>query len=51
MRVSGIHLTRDSWVSVMYSEELNFTTSAVTLRRTDRHGIVGQKSSDFQLFL
>ncbi|SRR5713101_10044962 len=47
----GIHLRRDSWVSVMYAEELNSTTSSVTLRRTDRQGIVGQKSSHFQLFL
>jgi hypothetical protein len=44
----GIRLTRDSLVSVMYAEELNSTTSSVTLQRTDRHGIVGQKPSDFQ---
>ena len=37
-----------SWVSVMYAEELNSTTSAVTLQRTDRHGMLGQKPSDFQ---
>ncbi len=45
---AGIHLRWDSWVSVMYAEELNSTTSSVTLRRTDRHGIVGQKSSNFR---
>jgi len=37
---AGIHLRWDSWVSVRYAEELNSTTSSVTLRRTDRHGIV-----------
>jgi hypothetical protein len=37
--------------SVMYAEELNATTSSVTLQRTDRHGILGQKPSDFQVFL
>ncbi len=36
----GSRLRRDSWVSVRYAEELNSTTSSVTLRRTDRHGIV-----------
>jgi hypothetical protein len=49
MRILGIHLRRDSWVSVMYAEELNSTTSSVTLQSTDRHGILGQKSSDFQV--
>jgi hypothetical protein len=44
----GIRLTRDSLVSVMYAEELNSTTSSVTLQRADRHGILGQKPSDFQ---
>jgi hypothetical protein len=39
----GIHLRRDSWVSVRYAEGLNATTSSVTLQRTDRQGIVGQK--------
>jgi hypothetical protein len=47
----GIRLRRDSWVSVMYAEELNSTKSSVSLQRTDRHGILGQKSFDFQLFL
>ncbi len=48
---SGIRLRRDSWVSVMYAEGLNSTTSSATLQRTDRHEIVGQKPSDFQVFL
>src|SRR6266852_6159805 len=40
---TGIRLRRDNWVSVRYAEELNSTTSSVTLQRTDRHGILGQK--------
>jgi hypothetical protein len=44
-------LKRDSLVSVMYSEELDSSKSSVTLQRTDRHGILGQKPSDFQLSL
>jgi len=44
-------LRRDNLVSVLYSEELNSTKSSVSLQRTDRHGILGQKSSDFQRFL
>ena len=36
----GIRLRRDSWVSVMYAEELNSTTSSVTLQSTDRHEIL-----------
>jgi hypothetical protein len=44
----GIHVKRDSLVSVMYAEELNAITSSVTLQRTDRHGILGQKPSDVQ---
>jgi alkanesulfonate monooxygenase SsuD/methylene tetrahydromethanopterin reductase-like flavin-dependent oxidoreductase (luciferase family) len=44
----GIHVKRDSWVSVMYAEELNPGKSSVTLQRTDRHGSMGQKSADFQ---
>ena len=47
----GIHIRRDSWVSVMYAEELNSGKSSVTLQRTDRHGSMGQKSADFQLSL
>ena len=42
-------LTRDSLVSVMYAEELNSAKSSVTLQRTDRHGILGQKSSHLQV--
>jgi hypothetical protein len=48
---AGSHLRRDNVVSVLYSEGLNSTKSSVFLQRTDRHGIVGQKSSDFQRFL
>src|SRR6266545_7468114 len=48
---TGIRLRRDSWVSVMYAEELNSATSSVTLQSTDRHGILGQKPTDFQLSL
>jgi len=47
----GSHLRRDNVVSVLYAEELNSTKSSVSLQRTDRHGILGQKSSDFQRFL
>jgi len=47
----GIRLTRDSLVSVMYAEELNSTTSSVTLQRTDRHGILGQKPAHLQVSL
>ena len=47
----GIRLTRDSWVSVMYAEGLNSAKSSVTLQSTDRHGILGQKSADFQVSL
>ena len=48
---SGICLRRDSGVSVMYAEALNSTTSSVTLQRTDRHGILGQKSAHCQMSL
>ncbi len=48
---SGIRLRRDSWMSVMYAEGLNSTTSSATLQRTDRHEILGQKSSDFHVSL
>ncbi len=51
MECGGIRLRRDSWVSVMYAEELNSATSSVTLQSTDRHGILGQKPTDFQLSL
>jgi hypothetical protein len=50
-RTVGIRLRRDSLVSVRYAEELNSTTSSVTLQRTDRHGILGQKSSHLQVSL
>ena len=40
---TGIRLRRDSLVSVRYAEERNSTTSSVTLQRTDRHGILGEK--------
>ncbi len=46
--IPGIRLRRDSLVSVMYAEEPNSTTSSVTLQRTDRHEILGQKPSGFQ---
>jgi hypothetical protein len=49
--VRGIHLSRDNLVSVMYAEELSSNQSSATLQRTDRHGILGQKSPDFQLVL
>jgi hypothetical protein len=45
----SIHLSRDKLSSIAYSEQLNSITISATLQRTDRrHGIVGQKSSDFQ---
>jgi hypothetical protein len=47
----GIRLRRDNWVSVRYAEELNSTTSSVTLQRADRHGILGEKPPDFQVSL
>jgi predicted DNA-binding protein (MmcQ/YjbR family) len=45
----GIHLRRDNWVSVIYAEALNSTTSSVILQRTDRHGILGQKPVHCQM--
>ena len=45
----GMSLTRDSLVSVMYSAALNSAKSSVTLQRTDRHEILGQKPTNFQL--
>jgi hypothetical protein len=50
-RGRGIRLRRDNWVSVRYAEELNSTTSSVTLQRADRHGILGEKPPDFQVSL
>jgi hypothetical protein len=35
-------------VSVMYAEGLHSAMSSVTLQSTDRHGILGQKSSGFE---
>jgi hypothetical protein len=47
----GIRLRRDNLVSVMYSAGLNSAKSSATFQRTDRHGILGQKPADFQVFL
>ena len=45
----GIHVKRDTLLSIAYSEELILPISA-TLQSTDRHhGIVGQKRCHFQL--
>jgi hypothetical protein len=45
----GIHVRRDTLLSIAYSEELIFPMSA-TLQSTDRrHGIVGQECCHFQL--
>ena len=44
----GSHVARDSWVSVLYPEDLNSAESSGILQRTDRHGILDQKRSDFQ---
>ena len=49
MIATGTHLRRDTWVSVLYAERLNSTKSSVTLQSTDRHGILGEKSADFQV--
>ena len=46
--LQGIRLRRDSLVSVMYPEGLNSAKSSGTHQRTDRHGILDQKPSDFQ---
>src|SRR6516162_3169335 len=49
VRNLGIHLSRDSWASVMYLEGLNSAKSSGTSQRTDRHhGIVGPKRSHLQ---
>ena len=47
----GSRLRRDDLVSVVYSTELNSNTSLATPQRIDRHGILGQKPSGFQLLL
>ena len=45
----GIHVSRDSRVSIVYSEELISATISATLQSTDRHhGIVGQERCHFQ---
>jgi hypothetical protein len=51
LEILGIDLKRDSLTSVMYAEALNSATSSVTLQGTDRHGILGQKPTHFQLSL
>jgi len=51
MRLTGIHVKRDSEVSVRYAEELNSSQSSVLLQRADRHEILGQKPPGFQLSL
>jgi len=51
VEIKGIHLRRDSVVSVRYPKELDSAKSAVTLQRTDRHGILGQKPAHFPLSL
>ena len=44
------HVWRDKLSSIAYSEKLHSFTISATLQSTDRrHGIVGQKSSHFQL--
>ena len=39
--IRGIHVRRDELVSVVYSTELNSTTSLASPQRTDRYGILG----------
>ena len=49
--LEGIHIRRDTLLSIAYSEELIFSMS-VTLQSTDRHhGIVSQECGHFQLDL
>ncbi len=50
VRITGIHVRRDDLVSVMYSTERNAATSSITRQRTDRHGILAEKSPAIQLF-
>ena len=48
LRFRGIHVKRDTQLSIAYSKELIFSMS-VTLQSTDRHhGIVGQERCHFQ---
>ena len=49
IRNGGILIRRDSLASVRYAEELNSSTISAIHQGTDRHGIVGQTYSDFQL--
>jgi len=45
----GIHVRRDTLLSIAYSEELISSTISATLQSTDRHhGIVGQERCHFQ---
>ena len=48
-RLLGIPVRRDDLVSVVYSTELNSTTSLVPPQRTDRYGILDEKPPTFQL--
>jgi hypothetical protein len=45
----GIAIRRDELVSVVYSTELNSTTSLTLPQRIDRREILDQKPPDFQL--
>ena len=49
--VGATGLKRDNLVSVMYAEKLDSGKSSAILQRTDRHGILDQKSADFQRLL
>ena len=49
--ISATGLKRDNLVSVRYSEKLDSGQSSAILQRTDRHGILDQKSADFQRLL
>ena len=49
LRSAGILVRRDDLVSVVYSTELNSTTSLVPPQRTDRYGILDEKPPTFQL--
>ncbi|SRR6266568_6961261 len=44
----GIPVRRDDLVSVVYSTELNSTTSLVPPQRTDQYGILDEKPPTFQ---
>ena len=51
MAMRSIRLKWDNRVSVVYPEELDSAKSSVILQSTDRHRILGQKSTDFQVSL